>query len=113
MRYMLLIFSDPNQGPPPASPEAMAEMMRPWGEYTQALKDAGVYVGGDALQGPDTATSVRGDVVTDGPFAETKEQVGGYYMYDCDTREEALEWAKKCPGVNNGGVELRPLMVFE
>jgi len=114
MRYMLLIFSDPNQGPPPASPEAMAEMMRPWGEYTQALKDAGVYVGGDALQGPDTATSVRGDVVTDGPFAETKEQLGGFYMLDCKDLDEALEFAAKIPSLPMGGsVEVRPIMEIE
>src|SRR6185312_10949929 len=75
-QYMLLIFSDPSQGPAEGSPEAMAQW-EAWGTYTQGLKDAGVFVSGEPLEAPSTATTVavrNGDrVVTDGPFAETKE----------------------------------------
>ncbi|MEV0570760.1 YciI family protein [Dactylosporangium sp. NPDC050588] len=69
-------------------------------------------VGGNALQGVATATSIRGDVVTDGPFVETKEVLGGYYVIEAKDLDEALEIAKLCPA-RFGGVEVRPVMVFE
>jgi hypothetical protein len=85
--------------------------------YTEALQGAKVMVAGDALQPVATATSVRmrdGDrIVTDGPFAETKEQLGGYYLLDCKDLDEALAWAAKCPGAFTGTIEVRPVMVFD
>ncbi|GAA1512134.1 YciI family protein [Dactylosporangium maewongense] len=69
-------------------------------------------VGGNALQAVATATSIRGDVVTDGPFVETKEVLGGYYVIEAKDLDEALEIAKLCPA-RFGGVEVRPVMVFE
>ncbi len=114
MRYMLLLFGAESDSPPPSTPEAAREMMVPWWKYNQELKDAGVYLGGDALQPSATATTLKADgsahAVIDGPFAETKEQIGGYYMIDCADLDEALKWAAKCPILPHGSVEVRPLM---
>jgi hypothetical protein len=92
-----------------------AEMPR-WFEYTQALQDAGVMVAGDALQPIDTATTVRvrdGEtLITDGPFADTKEALGGYYIIDVADLDAALKWAARIPNVTRGSVEVRPVMVF-
>ena len=113
-QYMLLIYSPTEGGPPPE--ELQAEFPR-WMEYTQALQDAGVMVAGDALQGADTATTVRvrdGEtVITDGPFAETKELLGGYYILDVPDLDAALRWAAKLPNVGYGSAEVRPVMVFD
>ena len=116
MQYLLLIYAnEKNQaGMPPAKQK---EMMARWFEYTNELKEAGAYVGGNALQPTATATSVRlrnGErVVTDGPFAETKEQLGGYYLVEAENLDEALKWAAKCPGSTVGTMEVRPIMVFD
>ena len=72
---------------------------------------------GDALEPTETATTVRVQddevLTTDGPFAETKEQLGGYYLIEAGTLDEAIEWASKIPGARHGSVEVRPVMVFE
>ena len=89
--------------------------LQPWLEYTAAAQEAGVYEGGAGLLPTETATTVRkreGErLVTDGPFAETKEQLGGYYLLNCADLDEALEWAGRIPNVSKGSVEVRP--VFE
>jgi hypothetical protein len=86
-------------------------------QYTQDLQESGAMVGGDALQGLDTATTVRvretETLVTDGPFAETKEMLGGYYLIDVPDLDAALAWAAKIPSVGYGSVEVRPVMVFD
>jgi hypothetical protein len=113
MRYMLLIYSDPV-----ADAKMTAEDgERMHGEYmtfTQELVDKGAMVAGDALQGADTATTVRlrngSTTTTDGPFAETKEVLGGYYIVECDDLDGAIEWAAKIPGARLGSVEVRPIM---
>jgi len=86
-----------------------------WGAYrayTQALMDAGVMVGGAGLQPPSSATTVRQrngkQLVQDGPYAEVKEQVGGFYVVDVPNLDQALEWAAKCPAAGRAGVEVRP-----
>jgi hypothetical protein len=113
MRYMLLIYGDPSDGPAEGSPEGQAEMQR-WFTYTQELHDDGTFVAGDPLQGIDQATTVRvrdgRELVTDGPFAETKEWLGGYYIIDVPDLDAALERAKKMPNINHGTVEVRPIM---
>ena len=113
-QYMLLIYSPTEGGP---SPEEMQAEMPKWYEYTQALQDAGVMVAGDALQPTETATTVRvrndDTVVADGPFAETKEALGGYYILDVPDLDEALKWAAKIPSAPYGSVEVRPVMVFD
>jgi hypothetical protein len=111
---MLLIYTPAEGGPSPE--ERQAEFPR-WGEYTQALQEAGVMKAGDALQPTDTATSVRlqdGEtVVSDGPFAETKEVLGGFYIIDVPDLDAALKWAARIPSASYGPVEVRPVMVFD
>lgn len=113
MKYMLLLYNAENAGPTPGTPEQAAEMQE-WFAYTEALSSAGALVAGEPLQGSDTATTVRvrnGDVVTtDGPFAETKEILGGFYMIDVADLDAALDWAAKIPLAPYGSVEVRPLM---
>ena len=113
-QYMLLIYTPAEGGP---SPEELQAQRARWQEYTQSLIDAGAMVAGDALQSVDTATTVRvrdGEtVVTDGPFAETKEILGGYYILDVPDLDEALKWAAKIPNVTYGSTEVRPVRVFD
>jgi hypothetical protein len=109
-QYMLLIYT-PVDGPPAGTdPEQSAK----WFEYTQALQDAGVHVGGEALQPVDSATTVRvrdGETqIIDGPFAETKEFLGGYYTLDCPDLDTALGWAAKMPNIHYGTTEVRPVL---
>ena len=113
MRYLLLIYSAPGAGPEPGTPEHAAEMQE-WFAYTEELREAGVLLGGDALQGVETAVTVRGaggqTSRTDGPFAETKEVLGGFYMIETDTVDEATAWAEKIPSTRYGSTEVRPIM---
>ncbi len=111
MRYMLLLYLDEKLND--MSPEAMAK----WEAFTQEVTDAGVYEDGRALQPVSTATAVRirdGETVTtDGPFAETKEQLGGFYLLNCKDLDEAIVYAAKIPLAPMGSVEVRPVMEFE
>jgi hypothetical protein len=113
-QYILLIYAPTEGGP---SPEEMQAEMPRWFSYTQELRDAGVMRAGEALHGTDSATTVRvrdGQRLTsDGPFAETKEVLGGYYVIDVPDLDAALEWAEKIPSVGYGSVEVRPVMVFD
>ena len=112
-QYMLLIYGDSNQAPAADSPEGQAEFGR-WMGYTQSMRDAGVFVAGDALHPADTASTVRvssGErVVTDGPFAETKEILGGYYLLNLPDLDAALTWAEQAPHIARGSVEVRPVV---
>jgi hypothetical protein len=87
--------------------------MQEWFAYDKSLRDDGSYVAGDALQGVDQATTVRvrdgKELVTDGPFAETKELLGGYYVIDVPDLDAALERAKRIPNIGEGSVEVRPV----
>jgi hypothetical protein len=113
MQYMLLIYNDPS-GWDSMSEAERGEIYQAYGTFSADLQASGKLVSGDALQPIDTATSVRvrgGETLTtDGPFAETKEVLGGYYLIDVDTLDEALEWAAKLPGSSYGTVEVRPLV---
>ena len=116
MQYALLIYDDPTGAPASESPEAQAEFGA-WMTYSEDLGNSGAMRGGEALHPPTEATSVRvrgGEaLVTDGPFAETKEVLGGFYIIDVPDLDAALEWAKKIPSVGRGTVEVRPVMVFD
>ncbi len=85
--------------------------------FTNEVRDAGVMVAGDALQPTATATTITvrdgKSQITDGPFAETKEQLGGYYLLDCKDLDEALSYAAKIPSAAYGRIEVRPIMVFD
>lgn len=108
MQYMLLIYGEEaNQDPSDGD-------LKPWMDYSAALQEAGCFVAGAGLLPTETATTVRvraGETLTlDGPFAETKEQLGGYYLVDCKDLDEALSWAARIPNVHKGSVEVRPTM---
>jgi hypothetical protein len=113
MQYMLLLYSAEDAGPQPGSPEHAAHMQE-WFAYSEALEKAGALISGEPLQGSETATTVRirnGDtVLTDGPFAETKEVLGGFYMIDVGDLDAAIGWAAKIPLAPYGSVEVRPLL---
>ena len=99
-----------------ASPEDIKAEMDRWQDFGREAVEAGVMVAGDGLQESSTATTLRiqdqGEpIVSDGPFAETKEQVGGYYVLDCKDLDEALEWARKLP-LSSGAIEVRPVMDY-
>ena len=115
MRYMVLIYSPEDAAPVFGTPESDAENQR-WFDYSTELVDKGVFLAGDPLQPVATATTVRvrdGKMLhTDGPFAETKEQLGGYYILDCKDLDEALAWAAKIPNVGYGSIEVRPIQEF-
>jgi len=112
--YLLLIYGDPSDAPGPD--EAEAQMGR-WFAYTQELADSGAMRGGNALEPIETATTVQvrdGEtILTDGPFAETKEILGGYYLIDVPDLDAALGWAAKMPNITYGKVEVRPIVVFD
>lgn len=117
MRYMLLIYGDEtaNAGMTPAEQEAVTAA---WFQYTTELEHAGKLLGGDGLQPTGTATTVRADnaktLLSDGPFAETKEQLGGFYLIDVADLDQAVAWASKMPNLPRGGsVEVRPVMEFD
>ena len=116
MQFALLIYDDEASWANLSEEEANAYMGE-WWSYTEELKKSGAYVAGEALQPIATAKSVRvrdgEQLVTDGPFAETKEQFGGFYLIDVETEEEAQKWAAKIPSTRTGTTEVRPLMVFD
>jgi hypothetical protein len=114
MKYMLLIIGDESRYSEMSEEEGAAQMAL-WDAYTKELVAAGALVSGEGLQTSTTATTLRVEndepVLTDGPFAETKEQVGGFYVIDVENLDQAIEWAKKLPSTRNGGVtEIRPVM---
>lgn len=115
MKYMLLLYAADENRPERGSPEQIAEMQE-WFSYTDAMVSAGHMLGGEPLEAVDTARTLRirdGETITtDGPFAETKEVLGGYYLVDVPDETTALDWAEKCPLARYGSVEVRPLMVL-
>jgi hypothetical protein len=117
MRYIALIYSQEMDPSAPPSEEEMQAIMEAYTAFTTEARESGAMLAGDALEASSTATCVRvegGDkIVTDGPFAETKEQLGGFYIFDCKNLDEAIEWAAKIPGANHGTIEVRPIMEFD
>ena len=116
MKYALLIYTNEAQEMKMSEAEQQ-EVMGAYYAFTNELSTAGANLGGEALLPTTTAKSVRvrdGEtVVTDGPFAETKEQLGGFYLVEAASEEEAIQWAAKIPGSQVGTVEIRQLMMFE
>ncbi|MCU0499764.1 MAG: YciI family protein [Anaerolineae bacterium] len=114
MKYILLIYGEENNNMSEA--DQMAELQA-YNVFTDEVVRRGLLVSADALHPINTATTVRvrdgKTLTTDGPFAETKEQLGGYYVLDCRDLDEAIEMAAKIPSVLHGSVEIRPLMIFE
>jgi hypothetical protein len=112
MKYMLLIYGD-EAAMQTASQETVGQMIAAYGAYTEAMKKAGVHVGSNRLRPTSSGTSVRvangKTQVLDGPYAETKEQLAGYYMIEVPDLDAALSWAARCPGASHGTMEVRPL----
>jgi hypothetical protein len=112
MQYMLLIFRD-EAGMQSAKKEDLNQMMAAYTAYTEAMKKAGVLTAGDRLQPATSATTVRvkggKTEVLNGPYAETREQLGGYYIIDVPDLDSALSWAARCPGASHGTIEVRPV----
>jgi hypothetical protein len=110
-KYLILIYEDEKSYADPAPGVFEAAMEAHTRFAGQVGEKGGELLGGDALQPTMTATSIRGDIVTDGPFAETKEALGGYYVIEARDLDQALDIAKLCPAPY-GGVEVRPVMEF-
>jgi hypothetical protein len=113
VKYALLIYSDETQEPSQAEWDAV---MGEYYAYSKSVVDAGAMAGGEALQPTATATVVRvrdgNRLTTDGPFAEAREQLGGFFLVEAADLDAALDWAARCPGARYGAVEVRPVMEF-
>jgi hypothetical protein len=110
-QYVVLIYENESDYAN-ATPEVYGQVMDAHNRFAQQVTERGGKIaGGNALQGTDTATTIRGDVVTDGPFVETKEALGGFYLIEADDLDQAIKIAKMVPA-RFGGVEVRPVMVF-
>lgn len=117
-RYAALIYGDAATETS-GSPELWATIMQEYNDFGATAGAAGVIAGGEALQPTPTATTIRvqggkgGELITsDGPFAETKEVLGGFYLLDCADLDEAIRWAAQIPGAWHGRVEVRPVIDF-
>jgi hypothetical protein len=112
MNYTILIYEAPADYAQRQDPAKQPAYSAGWARYTKALMDAGIFVAGAGLQGPDSATVLRQRngqrLVQDGPYAETKEQLGGFYVISAPDLDTALDWASRCPALPNGLVEVRP-----
>ncbi len=115
MQYLALIYSEDGVGPQPEDPE-FADYMAGYFKASKTYEEAGIMRGGNALQDTSTATCVRirgGKTETmDGPFAETKERLGGYYVLDCTDLDQAIKMAELIPTAQHGTIELRPVMII-
>ena len=118
MKYLLTLIGEETGGIEDMTPEQIHEAMEPWSEFDRQVLEAGAFVAGEGLHPSSSATTLRlsqdgsDQTVTDGPFAETKEQLGGFYLLECGDLDEALEWARKVPIRPGGAVEVRPAMDF-
>jgi hypothetical protein len=116
MKYALLLYADEGAWNG-LDPEAQGAVMAEYEAVTEAMKRSGAYLGGEGLQPTTTATTLRQRdgkrVVTDGPFVESKEVLGGFYLVECASLDEALDWAARIPDARLGGVEVRPVLDVE
>jgi hypothetical protein len=116
MKYLLTIYND-ESGFAEATPEDVQQVMAAYEAFGREVSAAGAMLGGEGLQPSSTATTVQvreGQTITsDGPFADTREQLGGYYLLECRDLDEAIGWAAKIPGAQNGTIEVRPVMDYE
>ncbi len=115
MQYLLMIYCDEASDAKRPKEELEAEMGAYWA-FTEEVQKSGAHRAGEALHPSSTATTVKvrngKTITTDGPFAETKEQLGGYYVVEANNLDEAIQWAVKIPHVNIGAIEVRPIVDF-
>ena len=113
MRYLFLICANEAEEAK-MTPEERGALFAAYGKFTQEVKDRGAYIGGNPLHPTTTATTVRvregKTIATDGPFAETKEQMGGYYLLNCANLDEAIELGARIPSARHGSIEIRPIL---
>jgi hypothetical protein len=118
MRYAILIYDEEtaNPSPNPPDPQVIQQVSDAYAAYTKMLRDSNAYLGGDGLKPVSTATTIRirdgQTLTTDGPFAETKEGLGGFYLIEARDLDHALELAAACPGAHYGSIEVRPVLMF-
>ena len=116
MKYLLTIYGDESSFAD-VTPEDVQQVMAAYEAFGREVTEAGAMLGGEGLQPSATATTVQvrdGETITsDGPFADTREQLGGYYLLDCRDLDEAIGWAAKIPGAQSGTIEVRPVMDYE
>jgi hypothetical protein len=114
MQYLLMAMEDGTAFEARADPERAGGYWRSWEAYIDALTEAGVLLGAGGLEPPATATTLRvaegAEVVHDGPFADTKEQLGGYFVLEVPDLDAAMAWARRCPSLAGGSCEVRPLI---
>src|SRR5918999_5613588 len=112
MKYMFLLYGDESRWAE-VTPEELQEVMQAYEVFSREVTGAGAFVSGEPLEASSAATTVRvrdGEpVISDGPFAETREQLGGFYVLECRDLDEAVRWATKIPAVTEGSVEIRPV----
>ena len=116
MKYLLSIYNDESSWDS-ASPDQTQKMIEAYYAFGREVEERGAFLAGEGLQPTSAATTVRvrnnERLITDGPFAETKEQLGGFYLLECKDLDEAIEFAAKIPGAQDGSVEVRPVMNYE
>ena len=114
MKYTLLIYETPVDFAKRDDPEQKAAFWSAWGAYAKAAREAGLLAGGSSLQLPSSATTVclrnGRRLVQDGPYADTKEQLGGFFVIDVPDLDTAMGWAARCPNAASGVVEVRPCL---
>jgi hypothetical protein len=117
MQYLLLIYSAELPPGDERDPAALGAELELYNAFTKETRERGMFVAGEALDSTDTATSVRiqdgRTVVTDGPFAETKEALGGFYLLECKDLDEAIEMAAKIPAARRGTIAVRPVWNYD
>ena len=117
MEYMMLIYESEHERAARHDPQRAEAYWGAWTAYVQALAQSGDMKSGNGLQPPETATTVRlrdgRRQVQDGPYADSKEQLGGYFLLDVPDLDVALDWAARCPAAPDGSVEIRPVMVMQ
>jgi len=114
MNFTFLLYESEGDVARRSDPEQRAAYSAGWAAYTKALKDAGVFVSGAGLQPAHAATTLKlaggKRLVQDGPYADTKEQLGGFYIINVPSLDAALDWAARCPAAVNGAIEIRPAL---
>ena len=115
MEYLLMLYSDQSQWSK-MTPEQQQQGIAAYGAYGEALKKAGALKGSNRLQPPSSATTVRvangKQEVLDGPYADSKEPLGGYYLIEAADLDAAIAWAARCPGASHGTIEVRPIWQY-
>ena len=115
MQYMLLIYDNEAEAPKPGDPRGPV-LFKEYGAFTEGIRKSGNFIAGAPLQTTATATTVRlrdgKRLVTDGPFAETREQLGGYYLVEAKNLDEAISFAAGIPGAKTGSIEVRPVLAM-